>query len=137
MRRLQPPRSPVHTAFWVDAAFEFVAGGAQLLLSDSIGRWLNVDRALIVTSGVVFIGAALAIALFALQAHPRRGVVSALAAANLAGGAAIWFMVALRWSEFAPQGRWLAAAVADSFVAVALLEFLALRRTTHPTSVSG
>lgn len=136
MKRPHFARSAVHSALWVDAAFELVAGAAMLTLSRQVAGWLNVDRTLAVVAGLAFLAAAVAISVMALRQSPGRAVVSGLAALNLIGGVAVWSVVAFKWSQLSPEGRWLVSAVADSLVAVALLEFLALWRTA-PTADSS
>ncbi len=129
MRRFRPASSPVHTALWVDAAFDLVAGLTLLLLHSRAASWLNVDGALVVVAAIVFLATAVGVVPIVLQREPARPVVTALAALNLIGGVAIWLVVALRWGDLTTEGHWLVAAIADSFIAVAALEFLALRRT--------
>ena len=137
MKRPRFPRSPVHTALWVDAVFELIAGATLLALRGSVADWLNVDHNLVVVAGAVFLAAAIAIAGIAFKAEPSRSVVSTLAALNAVSGLAIWCVVALKWSEITPEGHWLVASAADSLIAVALLEFLALRRSAAATDSSG
>ncbi|MEO6398151.1 MAG: hypothetical protein ABIP13_06750, partial [Tepidiformaceae bacterium] len=125
MKRPRFPRSPLHTALWVDATFELVGGTMLLALRGSVADWLNVDRNFVSLAGAVFLVAAIAIAAIGFKAEPSRSVVSALAAFNALCGVVIWCVVASKWSEITPEGRWLVAAAADSLIAVALLEFLA------------
>ncbi|MBA4179077.1 MAG: hypothetical protein C0506_00670 [Anaerolinea sp.] len=126
----------LHTALWVDAAFELVAGAVLLLLAGSVANWLDADRAIVSIAGVIFLGASAAIAGFALQPAPARRTVSTLAALNLIGGVAIWCVLPFVWSGISGEGRWMAAAIADSFIAVAALEFLALQRGAPATGVT-
>ena len=137
MKRPRLARSVVHTTLWVDAAFELIAGATMLTLNASIADWLDVNRNLVVVAALIFIAAAIGIAAVALQPVPSRSVVSRLAALNLIGGAAVWFAVGLNWSQISPEGHWLVSAVADSFIAVAALEFLALRRSAPAAGSTG
>lgn len=128
MKRVHITRSPVHTALRIDAAFELVAGVALLTLNAQFGRWLEVERSFVIAVGAVFLLAAVAIGAVALRRRPSRPLISGLAVVNLIGGLAVWCAVALTWTSIAAEGRWVAAALADSLIAVAILEFLALRR---------
>ena len=128
MTRLRINRSPVHTALWIDAAFELVAGAAILGFSAPLARWLDVERSLLFIVTGIFLAAAVAVGLIALKPLPSRPLVSGLGALNLIGGLAIWCVLALTWTSIAAEGRWVGAALADSFIAVGILEFLALRR---------
>ena len=128
MTRLRINRSPVHTALWIDAAFELVAGVTLSTLNAQFARWLEVERSFVIAGGAVFLVAAVAIGAVALGRRPARPLISGLAALNLVGGLAIWCALGLAWGEISAEGRWVAAALADSFIAVAVLEFLALRR---------
>ena len=137
MRRLRPASSPLHTSLWVDAAFELIAGATLLLIHGRAARWLNVDGGMVVVAALVFVAAALVLSFLALQREPARSMVRSLAALNLIGGVAIWLVVALRWGDLSAEGHWLTAAIADSFMVVAALEFLALRRSEEAPHSTG
>jgi len=71
--------------------------------------------------GLILLGAGLS------RATPQ-SVLRPLAFGNLAAGAAIWVGAVITWSRFEPEGRWLIGAIADGFLALGLLEYLAIRR---------
>lgn len=121
--------SPVaRRLLFADAAFEvFVA----LALSGALGRahwWLNVERPVTMVAAFVFLAAALVLLGAGLNRATPQSVLRPLAFANLAAGAAIWVGAIITWSRFEPEGHWLVGAVADGFLALGLLEYLALRR---------
>ena len=127
------PRSPLHTALWVDAAFEVVAGALLLALRGPVADWLDAGQTMVGAAGLVFLAAGIAIGGIAVLAAPARSLVSILAALNLIGGIGIWCVLPFSWSEITPEGRWMASAIADSLIAVAALEFFALRRMDAPS----
>ena len=55
--------------------------------------------------------------------------MDAVRARAATAGVAIWCVLPFVWSGISPEGRWMASAIADSFIAVAALEFLAIRRS--------
>lgn len=128
MIRLRPTRSALHTALWVDVAFELMAGVALLVLASTLDTWLNVPASVVRIAGVVFVAAAVAIAIIALQPELPLNLVSGLAKLNLLGGVGIWLVLGVFWGDLTSEGRWLSSAIADSFIAIGVLEWLAVRR---------
>lgn len=90
-----------------------------------------MNRSAAVLAGSVFLLAAVLVAFLAVRSSPRRSYVSGLAKLNIVGGAAIWVVMPLKWPHLSGEGRWLASAIADSFIAAGLLEYVALRRSVH------
>jgi hypothetical protein len=112
----------------VDAAIEAVLG---IILLGVVGRphfWLNVDRAVTIWAGVVFLLAAVIIAVAAGSRRTSAEFVQYLAFANVVGGLAIWVGTVLRWDRFEDEGLWLIAASADAFILIGVLELIALRK---------
>jgi hypothetical protein len=109
----------------VDAAVE-LAVGVLLLAAPGwfAGAYaIPVDAA--AALGAVFLLAAAAVA--AIAARPERMTVRLLAAANATGGLLGWAAWLAAWPTIEPSGRWLAAALCDTFIALGALEWLALR----------
>ncbi|MGH2625733.1 MAG: hypothetical protein ACRDHY_03675 [Anaerolineales bacterium] len=127
-RTLSQP-GPVRLALYADAAFElFVA----IVLAASASTWadlFNVDQAVIWGVAGVFLLAALAVGFIAAMQIESRELVYGLAAANIVGGLALWAAWLFLRDDLDPGARWAAAAVADTFILVGLLEIFVLRRT--------
>jgi hypothetical protein len=124
-----PALSPVaRRLLFADAAFE---GFVALALSGALGRahwWLNVERPVTIIAACVFLAAAAILLGAGLSRATPQSVLRPLAFGNLAAGAAIWVGAVITWSRFEPEGRWLIGAIADGFLALGLLEYLAIRR---------
>jgi len=111
-----------------DAAFEVVVA---LLLSGVVGSpafWLNVTSGIIAVAAVVFAGVGVVLLGAAFYRRTTESFVRTLAFANVAGGAAIWLVAALRWSQFESEGHWVVAFIANGCLALGALEYLALRQ---------
>jgi hypothetical protein len=115
---------------FTDAAVEVAIGAALLAWRGQIAGWLATPDRALVALGVVFLAAGPLVAAIALP----RFVASArpLAWANIAGGTLGWLTLLTVWQPLAPEGRWLLAAASDAFIAVGVLELVALRRMPGP-----
>lgn len=120
------PKSALGTVLWADVALELIVAVLCLALAGSAAGWFAVDRVVFYVAGAVFAAAALVIVPLALK--PGANLAAPLGWANIAGGCAAWVVLALAWGTFAAEGRWVLAAVADSFIAVGVLELVAVRR---------
>lgn len=120
-------RSPLSTVVWADVTLELVVAALCFALARPAAGWFGLERGTLYVVGVVFLVAG--IALIPLARKPTPGTVVPLAWTNIIGGAAAWLVLVLAWSSFEPEGRWVLAAIADSFIAIGALEHLALRRS--------
>lgn len=120
------PKSALGTVLWADVALELIVAVLCFALAGSAAGWFAVDRVVFYVAGAVFAAAAVAIVPLALK--PGANLAAPLGWANIAGGCAAWVVLALAWGTFAAEGRWVLAAVADSFIAVGVLELVAVRR---------
>ncbi len=110
----------------LDAVFELIAGLALIAGREQIARWLGVETMAVLAAGGVFLLAAVAVAV--VVRRPRGDVVRLVGWANIAGGGLGWLMTFLAWGEFEPAGRALLGAGSDVFIALGVLELLALRQ---------
>lgn len=120
------PKSTLGTVLWADVALELAVAGLCFALAGSAAAWFGVESMVFYVVGVVF--AAAAVAIVPLARKPSTDLAVPLAWANIAGGCAAWLLLALAWGTFAAEGRWILAAVADSFIAIGVLELVAVRR---------
>lgn len=126
--RTQSRLGPVHLALLVDAAFELGVALALVFAGKRLADLLNLDSGWVWLFAAVFALAAATIAVIVVTGYSRE-LVWSLAAANIAGGLVLWLMFLFVRGQLDPGGRWMLAAVADSFLLVGLLEVLALWRT--------
>jgi len=120
-------RSPLSTVLWVDVTLELVVAALCFALAPTAADWFGLETGTLYVAGVVFLVAG--IALIPLARKPAPSTVAPLAWANIIGGAVAWLVLMLAWSSFEPEGRWVLAAIADSFIAIGALEHFALRRS--------
>jgi hypothetical protein len=119
-------REPLTTILWADAGLEFLVALVCFALAGPASNWLGIPEAALYVAGVVFVVAGIAI--IPLARKPSVVGVTALGWANIIGGAALWVVLALAWGSVAAEGRWVLAAVADSFIVVGVAELFALRK---------
>jgi hypothetical protein len=108
-----------------DAAVELTVAVSLLVWHGEVARWLAIPELVVVGLGIAFLVAgplvtAVALPRFIASARP-------LAWANIAGGALGWLTLLTFWQPLPPEGRWLLAAASDAFIALGLLELVALR----------
>lgn len=120
-------RSPLSTVLWADVGLELLVAALCFALAGPASRWFDLEQGTLYVAGAVFLVAG--IALIPLARKPAPSTVTPLAWANIIGGAAAWLVLVIAWSSFEPEGRWVLAAIADSFIAIGALELLALRRS--------
>jgi hypothetical protein len=125
--RSVPLNGEVRALLLVDAALEIACAAALLGWRGDLQHWLGLNEiAVFVLAAVFFLAAIGPLALvFTPGAAPAIGP---LAWGNAIGGAAGWVAFPFLWSWFEPEGRWVAAAVFDAFIAVGVAELIALRR---------
>jgi hypothetical protein len=111
---------------WADVVLEVVVAVAAFALAHIADRWLAIDSFWLHVAGAAFLAAAAAIVPIART--PRSNVVQIVAAANVLGGLLGWLLLAVVWSRFEPEGRWVMAAVFDAFILIGIAEWLAVRR---------
>jgi hypothetical protein len=122
-------RHPLTTILWADVCLEFLVAILCFALAGPASNWLGIAQGTLYVVGVVFVVAG--IALVPLARKPAPVAVIALAWANIIGGSATWLVLTLAWGSIAPEGRWVLAAIADSFIVIGVAELLALRRVRH------
>ena len=117
----------------LDALFEFAAGAALIVFASTLGDWLRIGATASIVLGVVFIAAGVAIML--LRARPDASTLRALAWANVIGGAAGWVVLIAFWPQLDTGGRFVLGIASDAFIAIGVLELLALReRSSIPAA---
>lgn len=122
-------RSPLlNRVLWADVAFQAVVGAVLLATATFADRWFDLSTATIYLLAAVFFIAAVAIVPLARAEQPSARAVTSLAWANIAGGAAGWLVLLLRWDHFEAEGRWLLMFAADAFLVLGVAELIALRR---------
>lgn len=114
-----------------DAAFELACALVLALAAGRVGGWLDVATAIVYAAAAVFAAAALGVGLIARARRPEPRLTRWLGIANVAGGLLGWALMTLFWSSFQPAGRALLGSASDVFLALGLLELLALRRISH------
>jgi hypothetical protein len=117
------------TAHWLDAALELVIAAALLAAFSPIAGWFDIAAGWVMGIGLVFAAAALAIGLLARSPNTSDSTVRALIMGNVAGGTAGWAILLFAWTSIDIEGRWLLGAASDSFILIAVLEMVALRRS--------
>lgn len=125
-------RSPLSSVLWADVVLELVVAALCFGLASTAARWFGLETGTLYVAGVVFLVAG--VALIPLARKPAASTVTPLAWANIIGGGAAWLVLVIAWSSFEPEGRWVLAAIADSFIAIGALELLALRRIVNRES---
>jgi hypothetical protein len=116
----------LRAALLVDAVFEFAVGTALVLARGEFARWWGIPEAVAVALGVVFLIAGAAIAAIGLRSRPA--AVAVLAIANIIGAVAGWLLFIGAYPHLSPEGRWLIAAIADTALALGVVEWLLLSR---------
>jgi hypothetical protein len=119
----------VRLALWVDAGLELVIAVGLVVAAGPIAGWFGVATWWAVAVGIVFAVAAMAIGLLARAPGTQASTVRTLALANVAGGMVGWAALVIAWPNIEVEGRWLLGAASDSFILIALLELVALRRS--------
>ncbi len=114
---------------WADVVIEALIGLVLLATATLAGRWFDVNAGVLFLLAAIFFLAAVAIVPLARTGSPSRFHVTGLAWANIAGGAAGWLVLLIRWDYFEPEGRWLLMFAADAFLALGAAELIALRQT--------
>lgn len=114
---------------WADAAVELVVAVALVGLTTSIDTWFGIEAPIARAGGAIFVAAAAALAIMAIAERTPATLVRIVAWTNIAGGAIAWLALLGSWSSVSPEGRWLAAAVADAFILLGVLELVVLRRS--------
>lgn len=118
----------LRTTLLLDTAFELL-GGALLLLPESpVARWLGMSPRAALVLGIAFVAAGAVLAMLHVPARPNAAVVRGVALANIAGGVALWLFLLAAWPRFGPEARTVLGAAGDAFLALGVLELLALRR---------
>lgn len=120
-------RSPLSMVLWADVSLELVVAGLCFALAGAASHWFDLEQGTLYVAGAVFLVAG--VALIPLARKPAASTVTPLAWANIIGGGAAWLVLVIAWSSFEPEGRWVLAAIADSFIAIGALELVALRRS--------
>lgn len=118
----------VRALLFVDAAVEALLALGLSGLIGPIHTWLDVGRPATIAAAAAFAIAAATIGAMAFNRQTPAPLVRSLALVNAAGGAAVWLAAILFWDRFQPEGRWVVAFAGDIFLALGVLEFLALRR---------
>ncbi len=126
MLKLFRNRQPLSVILWADAGIEFLVAILCFALAGPASNWLGLEQGTLYVAGVVFVVAGIAI--IPLARKPSPVAVTGLAWANIIGGGAAWVVLVLAWGTIAAEGRWVLAAVADSFIVLGIAELLALRR---------
>lgn len=118
----------VRKVLWADASLELLMAVALAGFAWPMHAWLVVSE--IATRGLAigFAGVAVALAVAAISRRTSFGFVRVLAWANIAGGVGLWLLLFGAWGHFPAEGRWILAAAGDSFIAIGVLELVALRR---------
>jgi hypothetical protein len=119
---------PLRPLLIVDASFELICA---LLLAGAAGamsRWLGIETFVAYVLAAVFLAAALGVGYIARVRRPAATVARGIAIANVAGGVAGWALMTLLWGSFDPPGRALLGSASDVFLALGVLELIALRR---------
>lgn len=120
------PRTTARLVLWVDAAFHALLAAACFALSGPAADWYGVHRAVILAVGglsALLAGAGAVVAL-------RETLVAlrAVAFVSAALGLLLWALAPPSWPRFEPEGRWLAAAIANTLLLIAAAAHLARRR---------
>ncbi len=118
----------VRRLLYLDAAIEFLFAVALTGLIGRVHFWLNVERPATLAGAVVFAVAGVAVLGLAIWRATPESAVRALATANVGGGVAVWVAALLNWSRFESEGQWLVIFAADLFIALGVLQLLALRK---------
>ena len=126
----------IRTLLLVDALFEFAVAAALLGFAGTLGDWLGVGTPICVVGGVIFAAAGVALAAMWRSYDPDPAAVQALAFANIAGGVAGWLAFAIAWSFFEPGGRAVLGTASDVFIALGVVELLALRDQRRTTDAA-
>ena len=129
LRRFTTER-PLTTLLAADAAIEIACGLALLAWRERFQAWFGINEIAVYSTAAVFLAAAIVPIAF-IVSHASRPNVSALAWANVVGGAAGWLLFPFVWSYFEPEGRWIFAAVCDTFIALGVAQLIALRRSRN------
>jgi membrane associated rhomboid family serine protease len=119
---------PLRPLLILDASFELICAAVLAGASGAISRWLGVESLVTYALAAVFAFAALGVGYIARVRRPAATVVRALAIANLAGGLLGWALLTSFWGSFDPPGRALLGSASDVFLALGVLELIALRR---------
>jgi hypothetical protein len=110
-----------------DAAVELACGAALLAFAAQFEAWFGLPSVVVYGLAAVFLLAAAYPAWLAMG-KTSPAPISTLAWANVAGGTVGWLAFPFLWGYFEPEGRWVFAAVCDTFIALGVAELLALRR---------
>jgi hypothetical protein len=115
----------------VDAAFELICAAVLAGAAGAASRWLGIET--LVTYNLAFVFAIAAVGVgYIARVHQRAAtLVRALAIANLAGGVVGWMIMTVLWGSFDPPGRALLGSASDLFLALGVLELIALRRASR------
>ncbi len=119
-------RSPAVLLLWADGTFAALLAAACLALGTELADWFDVPRAAAWTVGAVLAGASLVLGTVA--ARRAVSVLPALAAVHAALGALLWGAAPATWDRFTAEGRWIASALANANLLIALTAWLAWRR---------
>lgn len=118
----------LNRVLWADVSVEAAIGAVLLATATFADRWFDLASATIYVLAAVFFMAAVTIVPLARAEQPSARAVTSLAWANIAGGAAGWLVLLLRWDHFEAEGRWLLMFAADAFLVLGVAELIALRR---------
>lgn len=110
-----------------DAAVELVCGVALLAFAAEFEAWFGVPSVAVYALVAVFFLAAAYPAWLAIG-KTSAAAIRALAWANVAGGTVGWVAFPFLWGYFEPEGRWVFAAVCDTFIALGVAQLIVLRR---------
>lgn len=122
---------PIRPLLIADAAFELVCAIVLALAAERVAGWLDVAPAVTYVAAAVFAVATLGVGFIARARRPEPRLTRGLAIANVAGGLLGWALMTVFWGSFEPAGRALLGSASDVFLALGVLELLALRRNHH------
>lgn len=119
-------RSPAVLLLWADGTFAAVLAAACFALGTELAGWFDVPRAAAWIAGGVL--AAASVTLGACAARRALGVLPLLGVVHAVAGGLLWTAAPIAWSGFTAEGRWIASALANANLLIALTAWLAWRR---------
>ncbi|MCC7366110.1 MAG: hypothetical protein IT303_17225 [Dehalococcoidia bacterium] len=121
-----PSRRAAALLVAADAAFAALVAAFLIATRETSADVFDVRVAVVLAVAGLLAAAAAGVAMIGAAGSPGSWV-RALAALNVAGGAAGWVLLVAAWGRFEPDGRWLLAFAADLFIALGVLQWLAVR----------
>jgi hypothetical protein len=128
------PSALLRRALLSDAALSAVAGASLLLAAGPLGDLLNLPAALLRFAGAIFVPFAALAGWLGTRTRVHRPLVFAVIVLNALWALDSVLMLLTGWVETSPLGEIFVIGHALIIAAIAEVEFLGLRRSTHVES---